>query len=217
MLRLISFKAYRILFTLLICTLIAFKSNSQVIVDSAGKVVGTTPAEKHKIDSATRKITPKMAATRSAIIPGWGQISVRKDMNASFFRKYWKIPVIYGAIGTTAGVFFYNLKNYQNLRYAYKVLVAKDTPSFSNVVPELRPFIDRNDQASLKYNRDEFRKNVDYSVLFFLVFWGLNVVDASVDAHLKTFDVSPDLSLKIVPGYSEMARTNGISIVLAIK
>ena len=194
-----------------------FQGRAQVIVDSAGKVVGTSPAEKKKIDSANQVITPKKAAARSAMIPGWGQISVRKNMQASFFRKYWKIPVIYGAIGTTAGVFFYNLKNYQNLRYAYRVLVAKDTPSFANVVPELQPFIQRNDQASLKYNRDEFRKNVDYSVLFFLIFWGLNVVDASVDAHLNTFDVSPDLSLKIRPGYSEMARTNGISLILAFK
>jgi hypothetical protein len=44
--------------------------------------------------------------------------------------------------------------------------------------------------------------------------WGLNVVDATVDAHLKAFDVSPDLSLQIKPGHSEMAGTNGLSLVL---
>lgn len=187
------------------------------MVDSAGKIVGTTPAEKKKIDSVSQLITPKKAAIRSAIIPGWGQISVRKDLHASFFRKYWKIPVIYGALGTTAGVFFYNLSTYKDLRFAYRVLVNKDSANFPNVAADLQPFIQRNDQNSLLYNRNEFRKNVDYSVLFFLIFWGLNVVDASVDAHLKSFDVSPDLTLKIIPGYSEMARTNGISLVLAIK
>jgi hypothetical protein len=43
------------------------------------------------------------------------------------------------------------------------------------------------------------------------------VVDATVDAHLKSFDVSPDLGLRIRPGYSEMAGTNGVSIILAFK
>jgi hypothetical protein len=54
-------------------------------------------------------------------------------------------------------------------------------------------------------------------VLVFIIFWGLNVVDASVDAHLKSFDVSPDLSLRFKAGYSDIARTNGVSLILQIK
>jgi hypothetical protein len=53
-------------------------------------------------------------------------------------------------------------------------------------------------------------------VLFILLFWGLNVVDATVDAHLKTFDIGPDLSLQLNPGYSPLANTNGLSLVLKI-
>jgi hypothetical protein len=53
-------------------------------------------------------------------------------------------------------------------------------------------------------------------VLFFVLLWGLNVVDAAVDAHLKSFDVSPDLSLRFKPGYSDMAGTSGFSVVLNI-
>jgi hypothetical protein len=67
-------------------------------------------------------------------------------------------------------------------------------------------------EESLRYYRDQFRRDIDYSVLFFLLLWGLNVVDATVDAHLKTFDVGPDLSLQFKPGYSELAQTNGFSI-----
>jgi hypothetical protein len=85
------------------------------------------------------------------------------------------------------------------------------------VHPDLQFFIKNNDRSGLQYNRDEFRRNIDYSVLVFLVFWGLNVVDASVDAHLKSFDVSPDLSLQFKAGYSELARTNGFSVVIAFK
>ncbi|MBL0255265.1 MAG: hypothetical protein IPQ27_09985 [Chitinophagaceae bacterium] len=64
--------------------------------------------------------------------------------------------------------------------------------------------------------RNAVRQNADYCVLFFIVFWGVNVADAAVDAHLKTFDVSDDLSLQIKPGYSPMAGTNGISLVLKL-
>jgi hypothetical protein len=47
--------------------------------------------------------------------------------------------------------------------------------------------------------------------------WGLNVVDATVDAHLKSFDVSPDLSFRFKAGYSELAGTNGVSLVMSIR
>jgi hypothetical protein len=70
---------------------------------------------------------------------------------------------------------------------------------------------------SIRSARDEFRRYVDYSALVFILLWGLNVIDAAVDAHLKNFDVSPDLSLQFRAGYSDMARTNGISLVLTFK
>ena len=57
--------------------------------------------------------------------------------------------------------------------------------------------------------RDQYRRDIDYSAVFFLIFWGLNVVDAAVDAHLKGFDVSPDLTLHVKPTLSQMAFTNG--------
>jgi hypothetical protein len=58
---------------------------------------------------------------------------------------------------------------------------------------------------------------MDYSVLVFLIAWGLNVVDATVDAHLKGFDVSDDLTVKIIPGKSQLANTTGVSLVLRFK
>jgi len=158
-----------------------------------------------------RVYNPKVAATRSAILPGLGQI---------YNRKYWKLPIVYGALGTTAGVFVYNLKNYKDLKFAYAAKYKaslpppqRDSTDYFKIRPELEPL----SLESLRFNRDQFRRNLDYSVLVFLVLWGLNVVDAAVDAHLKAFDVSPDLSLYIKPGHSEMAGTNGISLVLTLR
>ena len=157
-----------------------------------------------------RVYSPKVAATRSAILPGLGQI---------YNRKYWKLPIVYGALGITGGVFFYNIKNYKDLKFAYaakyKASLApplRDSTDYFKIKPELLPL----SLESLRFNRDQFRRNVDYSVLVFLILWGLNVVDAAVDAHLKAFDVSPDLSLYIKPGHSEMAGTNGLSLVMKI-
>ena len=161
-----------------------------------------------KADSIRRVHSPHAAAIRSAIIPGWGQV---------YNKKYWKVPIVYGALGTAAGIFFYNLTWYKRTRYAYKVLYTQDTGSYSKVYTQLQALIRNNDVNGLKNYRDEFRRNVDYSTLFFFLLWGLNVVDASVDANLKTFDVSPDLGLRFHAGYSEMANTNGISLILSFK
>jgi hypothetical protein len=201
-------KTFLYSFLLLLLTANISKAHAQTLSDSAGRRIIAGTASDPKIDSVMRVHSPRVAAIRSAILPGWGQV---------YNKKYWKLPIIYGALGTTAGIFVYNLNYYKRFRYAYRVLATKDSGNFDKVHPDLKFFIERNDLSGLQYNRDEFRRNIDYTVLVFLLFWGLNVVDASVDAHLKSFDVSPDLSLQLKAGYSEMARTNGFSLVIAFK
>ncbi len=156
------------------------------------------------VTHTSRKFSPRQATIRSAILPGLGQ---------AYNRKYWKIPLIYAALGITGGIFFYNLKTYNQFKKAYRQsVIDSGLVNDPNIDPSLRIY----SQASLLANRNVFRQNIDYSVLFFIIFWGLNVVDATVDAHLKTFDVSDDISLEFKPGYSDMANTNGISLVMKI-
>jgi hypothetical protein len=165
----------------------------------------------NKYDSAMKAHSPRKAALRSALVPGLGQI---------YNKKYWKLPIVYGGLGTCAGIFFFNLKNYKETRFAYRVKynmrvyqTAADTALFASVKPHLQPL----SEESLQFYRNQFRRDIDYSVLVFILLWGLNVVDAAVDAHLKPFDVSPDLSFNLKAGYSELAKTNGVSLVLSIK
>lgn len=171
----------------------------------------TTIKDQKPVDSLSkakaRIQNPKIAARRSAILPGWGQI---------YNKKYWKVPIVYGALGTAAGIFVYNHSNYRDLRQAYRGKYNARVLGDSSEYFKIKPFLLPLSEESLRFNRDQFRRNMDYSVLFFLVLWGLNVVDATVDAHLKSFDVSPDLSLQVKPGRSEMAGTNGLSLVLHI-
>ncbi|MEO5562234.1 MAG: DUF5683 domain-containing protein, partial [Chitinophagaceae bacterium] len=153
------------------------------IIDSSAK------GEKVK---KIREYSPKKAALRSAILPGWGQI---------YNKKYWKLPIVYGALGTSAYVFIYNYQNYKDTRFAYKVKYnMRVNKTDSALFPKIKKDIQPLTEESLRFYRDEFRRDIDYSVLFFVLLWGLNVVDAAVDAHLKAFDVSPDLSFQIKPG-----------------
>ena len=209
--------------------LLSSKTFAQRILDSTGRTVvidtarrGTptdslqklaTPVkDKKEVDSVMKVHSPRKAIIRSAIIPGWGQI---------YNKKYWKLPLVYGALGTTAYIFFDNIKTYKDLRFAYAAKYkaslppdqGRDSTNYFKIPSKYLPI----SAESLRNGRDQFRRYIDYSVLFFVAFWGLNVVDAAVDAHLKSFDVSSDLSFRIKPGYSEMAGTKGISLILAFK
>jgi hypothetical protein len=201
---------YPVLF--LTCLFLMFESTAQRILTDSASIQNASPALKAAEDSIRKTHSPRKAAIRSAIIPGWGQV---------YNKKYWKVPLVYGGLGAVGAIFVYNLKNYRNTRFAYQakykaalpVNQGRDSTDYWNIKPELLPL----SPESLRFYRNEFRRDIDYSVLFFLIIWGLNIIDATVDAHLKGFDVSPDLSLQIKPGHSSMANTNGISFVLNIK
>lgn len=151
-------------------------------------------------------LRPRKAAIRSAILPGLGQI---------YNRKYWKLPLVYAAVGIPGYLIFDNKRWYDRSKYAL-VLIANKTinqDSLNKVHPQLRTFVERGDQNSVINYRNEFRKNMDYSILFTLLFWGLQVVDATVDAHLRDFDVSDDLSLRVQPAILP-GNAVGVGLVL---
>ena len=170
-------------------------------------VVARPMSNMAKVDSIMKHHSPKKAALRSALIPGWGQV---------YNKRWWKVPIIYIALGISGSVFIYNLKNYKDLRVAYKgkyLATTGDSVLYWQIRPDLLPI----DMNALRSYRDEFRRNIDFSVLAFVVLWGLNVVDATVDAHLRPFDVSPELTMQFKFGHSPMARTNGVSLIFALK
>lgn len=194
----------------LFCSYFSFAQKKEIALtpEKDSTPVVTKKVYSNKFDSAFAAHSPKKAAIRSALLPGLGQI---------YNKKYWKLPIVYGALGTCAGVFLFNLGSYRETKFAYRVkynmrVNRTDSALFSQIKTALKPL----SEESLRFYRNQYRRDIDYSALFFLILWGLNVVDASVDAHLKSFDVSPDLSLRFKPGYSELAKTSGLSVVLKI-
>ena len=179
-------------------------AQERLVVDTSGKVIYLKNGKLIK-DSSAKKYNPGIAIRRSAILPGWGQYTNKK---------YWKIPLVYAGIGIPVYLFTKNLKQYKEAKSAF-ILATDGDPSNDNLIVE--PYYSvRMQPDRIRVFRNAVRQNVDYSVLFFIIFWGLNVADAAVDANLKTFDVSDDLSLRLKGGYSPLANTNGVSIVLNI-
>ena len=160
-----------------------------------------------KKDTAQKKPRsyPSKVALRAAVLPGWGQITNKK---------YWKLPLVYGALAVPVVTFNYNVAWYKKTREAYNIRYFNDT---SIVVPDIPldaidPQLIPLSTGSLRLYRNSFRQNVDYSVLAFLIMWGLQIVDATVDAHLKSFNINDDLSLKIKPNISPGYST-GLSLI----
>jgi hypothetical protein len=143
--------------------------------------------------------SPRKAALYSAVLPGLGQ---------AYNREYWKIPLVYAALGITTYTFILNMDSYRTYRNAYRIRLDGNADTHDAYE---RLYSD----ASLKVLRDGYREYVDYSVLVFVIAYGLNIADATVFAHLRTFDMSDDLSMKIVPTIIDN-RSIGLSLRVSI-
>ncbi|MBI4947702.1 MAG: hypothetical protein HY840_15025 [Bacteroidetes bacterium] len=126
--------------------------------------------------------SPKKAVILSAIIPGSGQ---------AYNKKYWKMPVVYAAMGITVYLFDYNNKLYKEYKRSY---ISK-TDTLSGII-DTHP--DKSASQVRKYETT-YHKHRDLSIILTALFYTLNIADAYVDAHLMTFDVSDNLSMNIMP------------------
>lgn len=153
---------------------------------------------------------PRKATIRSAMIPGWGQ---------AYNHEYWKIPIVWGALAIPAFTFEFNNRYYKKTKYAYEqVYKYNQTGDASYLKGISGDVLKSNGQpyglSEYQNSRNFYRQNRDYSILWFLILWGVNVVDATVFGHLKHFDVSDDLSLRIKPTFNATS-TNSASVGLA--
>ena len=128
-------------------------------------------------------LAPSRAAFYSVVLPGLGQ---------AYNKKYWKIPIIYAGMAT--GIYFYiqNDKDYDRFRDAYKRRLAGFTDD--EFYGEGTSPIISNDR--LIDAQKSAQRNKDLSLVVSIVFYLVNIIDANVDAHLKQYNVSKDLSLE---------------------
>ena len=156
---------------------------------------GTIEGEAIEVDVGPRKFyDPKIASRRSAIIPGWGQI---------YNDSWWKVPILYAGLGACVYFIDYNHQQFQ----LYTELLED---------PDLT---DPNQIRQYQRLADTWRKNRDLVFLTTLGVYALQIIEASIDAHLKGFDVDEELALNLKPKIGVInngAVYMGIGITLPI-
>ena len=149
------------------------------------------------IDSYAARFDPRKALLYAAIFPGSGQI---------YNKKYWKVPLVYG--GFAAGI--YLVSSYQDLYLQYKnelfgILSDGSLKSPSGYT-----------EAQLRRLVNVYKRERDFFSIVTVFWYVLQLVDAHVDAHLKEFDVNPQLQVKLEP-VIESNQMTGKSAGIALK
>ncbi len=140
-------------------------------------------------------LTPAKAAFFSAVLPGLGQ---------AYNKKYWKIPLVYGALGTSIYFYIDNNKKYHQYRDAYK-------SRLEGYVTDDLAFLDNN---RLIAGQKFYQRNRDLSALITVAFYALNILDANVDAALIQFNVDENLSVKPVLYPNDVTLKTNVGLTL---
>jgi len=169
-------------------------STRQVIIvgdsNALMRIESEQPIELLKMSSP---LSPREAAKRSAVLPGLGQI---------YNGKYWKVPIVYAALGGIGYAVYWNNQQYLFFKNSFENAVLSGNTAN----------IDR-----LRFLRNTYRREKEFYTIIAVLVYGLNVVDAIVDAHLSSFDLNEDLSFRWKPqwesiGFGQQLVGMGFSI-----
>lgn len=126
-------------------------------------------------------LAPSKAAFYSAVLPGLGQI---------YNKRYWKAPIVWGAIGTGIYVYSYNNTEYKRARNAFKRRLAGFTDD---------EFFGRISDEALEEAQENTQRDRDLALVITIALYALNIIDANVDAHLKQYNVDDNLAVDFQP------------------
>jgi len=148
-------------------------------------------------------VTPKKKAMFSAMVPGLGQI---------YNKQYWKLPIIYGGLGVAGYFIVFNTDKYNYYRRIYAGRLSNN-PEYLNMEVKVST-------ENIKRLQDSYRSDRDLTVMLTVVGYGLQIMDALVFAHLKGFDISDDISMKVGPKAIQSIGTKptmGVGLVFNFK
>lgn len=150
-----------------------------------------------------RSHSPTKATLMSMVVPGLGQV---------YNKKYWKLPIIYGGIGTSLYFAFSNNKEYKRFKSAYLIRIDDDVAT----VDEFEGILT---DANIRSNMEVYRRNRDFSYIIAGLIYVFNIVDATVDAHLFTFPVNDNLTFHFQPSMQLTDNKNfskGFSLIITL-
>lgn len=162
--------------------------STDTVVLMGQAVKSTTTAKPH---------SPKKAGILSACIPGAGQI---------YNRKWWKTPIVYAGLGGLGYMAYNNYSNYRLYLLAYRVktgnLTEGEIPS-----EKAQALAERYQDSQLQAYKENYQRSFEIYTILSAVWYGLNIIDAVVDGHLYSYDISDDLSFNIDPNFSATDNT----------
>lgn len=157
---------------------------------TADTVVEKVVVEDHSVSKAT---------WLSVAFPGLGQI---------YNKKYWKLPIVYGAMATTIYFAVDNHTQYRRYLDAFYIRI-DDDPNTTDEFPLL-------DERQLIEFQDLFRKWRDLNIILTGFTYALQIIDAHVDAHLFYYNVDDDLTLRWEPTVIQNPYYNSIGVSLKL-
>lgn len=132
----------------------------------------------------------KKATTLACIFPGAGQI---------YNRSYWKVPFVVGGFASMIYCIDWNNRGFQRFKKAYNLLADYEQHPDKYPNGPTDEFQGRYSASYIKNMRDNFRRNRDLCIIISGALYALQIIDAHVDAHLKDYDISDDLTMNLEP------------------
>ncbi len=162
--------------------------------------------------------SPHKASLYSAVLPGLGQ---------AYNKKYWKIPILYAGFAGIIYAIDFNSRNYSKYRRGYRDYLIQDPNNTSYLKIIEKTSITPEDIAAggryaewfentLENGKNYYERWRNLSYVGFALVYIINIIDASVDAHFKTFDVSDDLSMRVEPVVQTKYGNNSIGLQLKL-
>ncbi|WP_421805136.1 DUF5683 domain-containing protein [Flagellimonas sp.] len=151
-------------------------------------------------------LAPSKAAFYSAILPGLGQI---------YNKRYWKAPIVWGAMGTGIYVYSFNNTEYRRARNAFKRRLAgfEDDEFFDLNGDGVGPDVS---SEALQSAQENTQRDRDLALVITIALYALNIIDANVDSHLKQYNVSDDLAVDFNPVIDINPFTNDLNYGMAM-
>lgn len=152
----------------------------------------------------------RRAILYSAVVPGAGQVYNHLAMPKGKKKAFWKVPLIYAALGTTTYFLVSNQREQRRLKREYLYRQEPTNPDYAMFhYTEVEPY----DDAGILTLYNQYLNWRDLSILAVGAVYLLQLVDAGVEAHFVNFDVSEDLSLTVDPVILAY-RTPGLTLAL---
>lgn len=186
----------RFLFFIGMVVLLGFaKAEAQnVVFDTVGNTLITADTvvketKTGKTAKAKKPHSPTKATIMSACLPGLGQI---------YNGKWWKVPIVYAGLGGLGYLVYSNYYEYKSYLHAYEYKTG-DLPEGTTLNTYETELAGKYADSQLQTYKESYRRSVELYSILTVAWYGLNILDACVDGHLYSYDISDDLSISIDP------------------